>query len=94
MSASSFRYEPALRVLASEGPVAALRGGLVAHAASGRLDVRDGHLVLDGDARLRGRGEGGRAFDLAAPHVVRVARREDGGDGRRRPEDGPLRSPE
>ncbi|MGZ5428234.1 MAG: hypothetical protein ACXWFS_04430, partial [Thermoanaerobaculia bacterium] len=33
-------------------------------------DVRDGHLVLDGDARLRGRGEGGHAFDLAAPHVV------------------------
>ncbi len=74
VSASSFRYEPALRVLASEGPVAALRGGLVARAASGRLDVRDGHLVLDGDARLRGRGEGGRAFDLAAPHVVLVAR--------------------
>jgi lipopolysaccharide export system protein LptA len=70
VSASSFRYEPALRVLASEGPVAALHAGLVAHAASGRLDVRDGHLVLDGDARLRGRGEGGRAFDLAAPHVV------------------------
>ena len=70
VSAASFRYEPALRVLASEGPVAALRAGLVAHAASGRLDVRDGHLVLDGDARLRGRGEGGHAFDLAAPHVV------------------------
>ena len=70
VSASSFRYEPAQRVLASEGPVAALRAGLVAHAASGRLDVRDGHLVLDGDARLRGRVEGGRAFDLAAPHVV------------------------
>ncbi|HSB63268.1 MAG TPA: hypothetical protein VLJ18_03835 [Thermoanaerobaculia bacterium] len=70
VKASSFRYEPALRVLASEGPVAALRGGLVAHAATGRVDVRDGHLVLDGDARLRGRGEGGRAFDLAAPHVV------------------------
>ncbi|HEX2757184.1 MAG TPA: hypothetical protein VHP60_01645, partial [Thermoanaerobaculia bacterium] len=50
VSASSFRYEPALRVLASEGPVAALRAGLVAHAASGRLDVRDGHLALDGDA--------------------------------------------
>ncbi len=68
--ASSFRYEPAQRVLASEGPVAALRAGLVAHADSGRLDVRDGHLALDGDARLRGRWEGGRAFDLAAPHVV------------------------
>ncbi|MFI5120714.1 MAG: hypothetical protein ACHQM4_09885 [Thermoanaerobaculia bacterium] len=68
--ASSFRYEPALRVLASEGPVAALRAGLVAHAASGRLDVRDGHHDLDGEARVRGRGEGGRAFDLAAPRVV------------------------
>lgn len=68
--ASSFRYEPAQRVLASEGPVAALRGGLVARATSGRVDVRDGHIVLDGDARLHGRGEGGRAFDLSAPHVV------------------------
>jgi len=70
LTAASFRYEPAHRVLASEGPVAALRGGLVARAASGRLDVRDGQLVLDGDARLRGRGEGGHAVDLAAPHVV------------------------
>ncbi len=68
--ASSFRYEPAQRVLASEGAVAALRAGLVAHAASGRLDVRDGRLMLDGEARLRGREQGGRAFDLAAPHVV------------------------
>ncbi len=70
LSAASFRYEPALRMLASEGPVAALRGGLVARATSGQLDVRDGRLVLDGDARLRGRGDGGRAVDLAAPHVV------------------------
>jgi lipopolysaccharide export system protein LptA len=70
VSASSFRYEPASRVLASEGPVGALRGGLVARAASGRLDVRDGHLDLEGDARLRGRADGGRAFDLAAPHVL------------------------
>ncbi len=70
VKAASFRYEPAMRVLASEGPVAALRGGLVANADSGRVDVRDGRLVLEGEARLRGRGDGGRAFDLAAPHVV------------------------
>jgi lipopolysaccharide export system protein LptA len=70
VSASSFRYEPAQRVLASEGPVTALRAGLVAHADSGRLDVRDGHIILDGEARLRGRLEGRRAFDLSAPHVI------------------------
>jgi lipopolysaccharide export system protein LptA len=70
LSAASFRYDPTRRVLASEGPVAALRGGLVARAASGQLDVRDGRLVLDGSARMRGRGDGGRAVDLAAPHVV------------------------
>ncbi len=70
LSAASFRYDPALRMLASEGPVAGLRGALVAHAASGKLGVRDGTLVLDGDAHLSGRAEGGRAVDLAAPHVV------------------------
>ncbi len=70
LSAASFRYDPLFRVLASEGPVAALRGALVAHAASGKLGVGDGNLVLDGDAHLSGRAEGGRAMDLAAPHVV------------------------
>jgi lipopolysaccharide export system protein LptA len=70
LSAASFRYDPARRLLASEGPVAALRGALVAHAASGKLGVRDGNLVLDGDAHLSGRAESGHAVDLAAPHVV------------------------
>ena len=70
LSAASFRYDPAHRVLASEGPVAALRGALVARAASGTLGVGDGNLVLDGDAHLSGRAEGGRGVDLAAPHVV------------------------
>ncbi len=70
LSAASFRYDPARRELASEGPVTALRGALVARAASGKLGVRDGNLVLDGDAHLGGRAEGGRAVDLAAPRVV------------------------
>lgn len=70
LSASSFRYDPARRELASEGPVTALRGALVARAASGKLGVSDGNLVLDGDAHLSGRAEGGHAVDLAAPHVV------------------------
>jgi lipopolysaccharide export system protein LptA len=70
LTGASFRYEPLRRVLASQGPVGALRGGLVARAQAGQLDVRDGRLVLDGDARLRGRGDGGHAVDLAAPHVV------------------------
>ena len=70
LSAASFRYDPAHRVLASDGPVAALRGALVARAASGTLGVGDGNLVLDGDAHLSGRAEGGRGVDLAAPHVV------------------------
>ncbi|MDL2718017.1 MAG: LptA/OstA family protein [Acidobacteriota bacterium] len=70
LSAASFRYDPVHRLLASEGPVAALRGALVAHAASGKLGVQDGNLVLDGDAHLSGRSEGGRALDLVAPHVV------------------------
>jgi lipopolysaccharide export system protein LptA len=70
LSAASFRYDPVRRVLASEGPVAALRGALVARAASGQLGVQDGSLALDGDAHLGGRAEGGHAVDLAAPHVV------------------------
>ena len=92
VSASSFRYEPALRVLASEGPVAALRAGLVAHAASGRVDVRDGHLVLDGDARCAGAGRAG-APSTSPPPTLRCTRGEDGSDGRRGREDRPLRSP-
>ena len=70
LSAVSFRYDPAHRMLASEGPVAALRGALVARAASGKLGVQDGNLVLEGDAHLSGRAEGLHAMDLAAPRVV------------------------
>ena len=57
MTGGSFRYDPQRRLLASEGPVDATRGGLVANARTGSVDTRDGRLVLDGDARLRGRGD-------------------------------------
>ncbi len=70
VTAASFRYDPARRLLASEGPVDATRGGLVANASKGSVDTRDGILVLDGDARLRGRGDEGRPVELRAPRVV------------------------
>ncbi len=70
LTAASFHYDPTHRVFASEGPVAALRGALVARAERGTLGVKDGNLILDGNAHLRGQGDGGRPVDLAAPHVV------------------------
>ena len=70
LTGSSFHYDPALRVLASEGPVDATHGGLFASAHAGSLDTRDGLLVLEGDARLRGRGDEGRPVELRAPRVV------------------------
>jgi lipopolysaccharide export system protein LptA len=70
MTGDSFRYDPAHRVLASEGPVDATRGGLVANARTGSVDTRDGRLVLEGAARLRGRGDRGRPVELSAPKVV------------------------
>jgi lipopolysaccharide export system protein LptA len=70
MTGASFRYDPARRLLASDGPVDALRGGLVANADAGSVDTRDGVLLLDGNARLRGRGDGGRPVDLRAPRVL------------------------
>jgi LPS export ABC transporter protein LptC len=70
VTGESFRYDPARRLLASNGPVDATRGGLVARANAGSVDTRDGVLVLDGDARLRGRGDEGRPVELRAPRVV------------------------
>jgi lipopolysaccharide export system protein LptA len=70
VTGSSFRYDPALRLLTSDGPVDATRGGLVANARGGALDTRDGVLVLEGDARLRGRGDEGRPVELRAPRVL------------------------
>ncbi len=70
VTGASFRYDPARRLLASEGPVDATRGGLVASADAGSVDTRDGVLVLDGDARLRGRGDEGRPVELRAPRVL------------------------
>jgi lipopolysaccharide export system protein LptA len=70
VTGESFRYDPVRRQLASEGPVDATRGGLVANAKLGSVDTRDGVLVLDGDARLRGRGDEGRPVELRAPRVV------------------------
>lgn len=70
VTGASFRYDPALRRLASDGPVDATRGGLVASANAGSLDTRDGVLLLEGDARLRGRGDEGRPVELRAPRVL------------------------
>ncbi len=70
VTGASFRYDPARRLLASEGPVDATRGGLVANADAGSVDTRDGILVLDGNARLRGRGDEGRPVELRAPKVL------------------------
>ncbi len=81
VTGDSFRYDPGRRLLASEGPVTAVRGGLVADARAGSVDTRDGRLVLDGDARLRGRGDRGRPVELRAPHlsVARDGRLEASG---------------
>jgi lipopolysaccharide export system protein LptA len=70
VTGASFRYDPARRVLASDGPVDATRGGLVASANAGSVDTRDGLVVLDGDARLRGRGDEGRPVELRASRVA------------------------
>ncbi len=70
VTGASFRYDPARRLLASDGPVDATRGGLVANARAGSLDTRDGVLALDGDARLRGRGDEGRPVELRAPKLL------------------------
>jgi lipopolysaccharide export system protein LptA len=81
VTGASFRYDPALRLLTSDGPVDATRGGLVANANAGSLNTRDGVLVLEGDARLRGRGDEGRPVELRAPRVLvgRDGRLEAGG---------------
>ncbi|HEV8269402.1 MAG TPA: hypothetical protein VGR00_14245, partial [Thermoanaerobaculia bacterium] len=65
----SFRYDPALRLFISDGPVSAVRDELVAHANEGRLATRDGVVDLGGAVRVRGRLEGGRTVDLTAPRV-------------------------
>ena len=91
VTGASFRYDPARRLLASDGPVDATRGGLVANASSGSVDTRDGVLELEGDARLRGRGDEGRPVELRAPRVVVGTERTARGERRRGSEDGAVR---
>ncbi len=65
----SFRYEPAGRMLVSEGAVTAERGRVVISADAGTVRTNDGVVLLGPGVRLRGRGEDGRPTILASPRL-------------------------
>lgn len=65
----SFRYEPARKVLASEGPVTAIREGLRATAREGIVESGAGRLRFRDAVRVGGRDERGRRVSLAADEV-------------------------
>ncbi|MEO6324005.1 MAG: hypothetical protein ABIT01_12505 [Thermoanaerobaculia bacterium] len=73
LSGSSFHYENLSGKFRSDGPVTAVRGGLIARADEGELQARDGVLLLKGSVRVRGRMERARRMDLSAP-TVRLGR--------------------
>jgi lipopolysaccharide export system protein LptA len=73
LNGKSFHYENLTGKFRSDGPVTAMRGGLVARADEGELQARDGVLALKGAVRVRGRMEGARRMDLSAP-AVRLGR--------------------
>ena len=73
LNGKSFHYENMTGKFRSDGPVTAVRGSLVARADEGELQARDGVLLLKGAVRVRGRMEGARRMDLAAP-AVRLGR--------------------
>jgi lipopolysaccharide export system protein LptA len=65
----SFQYDPARRLLVSEGPVTALREGLVATALEGSVETDAGVVRFRNDVRLGGKDDRGRRFALSAQEV-------------------------
>ncbi len=65
----SFRYDPVHKVLASEGPVTALREGLLATAREGTVESGAGVLRFRGTVRVGGEDDRGRRIALSAEEV-------------------------
>jgi len=65
----SFRYDPVQRLLVSEGPVTALRDGLVATARQGSVETREGVVRFREQVRVGGQDERGRRIALSADEV-------------------------
>ncbi|HYN43571.1 MAG TPA: hypothetical protein VE129_17470, partial [Thermoanaerobaculia bacterium] len=65
----SFQYDPTRKLLVSEGPVTALRDGLVATALQGSVETAAGVVRFRNDVRLGGVDDRGRRFALSAREV-------------------------
>lgn len=65
----SFNYDPGRKLLVSEGPVTALREGLVATALQGSVETAAGIVRFRDDVRLGGVDDRGRRFSLCAKEV-------------------------
>ncbi|MBK9372411.1 MAG: hypothetical protein IPN03_01400 [Holophagales bacterium] len=65
----SFRYDPLLKLLVSEGPVTALRDGLFATALEGSVETAAGVVRFRKQVRMRGADERGRRVALSADEV-------------------------
>jgi lipopolysaccharide export system protein LptA len=65
----SFRYDPGQKLLVSEGPVTAIRDGLVATAREGFVEAGAGVIRFRHEVRVGGRDERGRRISLAADEV-------------------------
>lgn len=65
----SFRYDPVRKLLASEGPVTALREGLLATAREGSVESGAGLLRFRGAVRVGGEDDQGRRISLSADEV-------------------------
>ena len=69
VGSSSFRYDPPTRLLVSEGPVTAVRDGLVGRAKSGSVESGAGVVRFRDDVRLGGTDDRGRRVLLTAAEV-------------------------
>ncbi|MBK8598675.1 MAG: hypothetical protein IPN83_24525 [Holophagales bacterium] len=65
----SFNYDPVRKLLVSEGPVKALRDGLVATALEGSVETAAGVIRFRNDVRLGGVDDRGRRIALSAKEV-------------------------
>lgn len=65
----SFQYDPTHKLLVSEGPVTALRDGLVATALDGSVETAAGIIRFRNHVRLGGLNDQGRRFALSAREV-------------------------
>lgn len=69
LAGRSFRYDPQTRLLVSDGPVAAIRGALVARALGGAVESGAGIVRFRDDVRLGGEDDRGRRISLTADAV-------------------------